>query len=269
MTLRGAPTVGVGTHESSLWRFVAVVFSIAMIAAAIVSFAAPSAHAQDVQTKEFTAKVGALIETIYLDAGEDASLLVDRGLPAFARTAEANGGELFGVFEVQRDEAIDRDVSHVALFQWPDADARSEAVDHQSWGGLDESRVDSGFFAVQQDTAVTLRSDRVYDFTHAFTIAKSPEQMEKVMQVLGVYFQGLGPIAQRYGIETKMFTMAHPAPPAERAKPYQPQIMGLFEWRSLDDIETFRADPEWLAIVDVRNATFARPEDTLFTTAVF
>jgi len=228
--------------------------SIARAATLAISASLGAAEALAASTTEFTLKGGALIELVFLQDG-DAGLL-----PEFETAIETAGGDYLVGFDVVKNLAKDHSATRVAMVQWSTAASRAAA--DAIYADLGTVLNDTGFFVVQADTAVALDHDKIYDFTSAWTIAKTPEEMGIVMQVIGHYFQKIGPIVDEYEIATRAFMMRHPAG-AELAPAFTPQITGLFEWRSLQDHARFQNDPRWLEHVDIRNAVLARKEDIL------
>lgn len=217
-----------------------------------------TAHAAD--TTDVTLSGGALIELLFLDVGETGGA---EALSQLEGSVEAAGGDFLVGLEVVKNLAHDHPASHIAIVEWQVPDARADAA--EAYDALGDALTDVGFFAVQQDTPISFDPEKIYDFTSAWTIAETPEEMGVVMKVISTYFQKIGPVIEDYGIATRAFMMRHPAAPAVDAV-FAPQITGLFEWQALDDHSRFQNDERWLEHVDIRNAVLARKEDVLLTT---
>ncbi len=238
---------------------------ISITAAGALTVAPTSA--MSAQTTEFTLSGGALIEIMYFDAPQAGDVLENTLIPAYGNAVGAAGGEYLVGFEILRNLAQDHPATHVAMVQWPNAEARASATAGEAYGRLDDHVAEVAFFAVQSDTPVSLDHSKIYDFTSAWTIGESPEQMGIVMQVIGRYFEKIRPVIEEYEIHTAAFMMRHPSGPDVGAG-YAPQITGLFVWNSLDDHARFQTDARWLEHVDIRNAVLARREDVLLGTVI-
>ncbi|MEM9069285.1 MAG: hypothetical protein AAGE52_12300 [Myxococcota bacterium] len=198
------------------------------------------------RSADFTLEAGALIEVVYVDANDGAERLATYG-----RESASRGGELLARFDVVGG-AAEPSISHLGIVTWPDPTQATPAAD----GALGSTLRRRGYFGVQQSTPVHLSENRIYDFTSAWSIASEPSQMPVIMQVLGTYFQKIGPVIGYYGIAQKGFLGPHPAAHGD----FTPHMMGLFEWERLEDHATFNADPAFLEHVDIRNALMERME---------
>lgn len=216
------------------------------------------------RTDTFTINAGQLVQAIYLNDADAAE-----NIPALETAITFAGAKHLTNLEVIRNESEGHDITHVVLLQWADPSGRAALEESDTWANIAPSVNSVGFFGAQQDTPVTLHEDKIYDGTHAWTVAQSPDQMAVVQHVLGVYFQSIAPVLMEYEISTVAFMGSAPGIDGGDFDLYAPQIFGLFEWQSLDDVEAFRTDPRWLESVDIRNATFARDEDTYFTRVMF
>ena len=215
------------------------------------------------QSERFTINAGSIVQTIYLD---DSNAIYH--LDALEAAITQAGGDHLASFEIINNQSQDHPMTHVVMLQWADPSDRAELENSEAWSSVDAMITDVGFFGVQQDTPVELHEDRIYDGTHAWTIAESPEQMAVVMQIIGRYFEAIEPVLKEYQIGSKAFF----GPVAIDGGDYQiytPQIFGLFEWQRFEDIERFQKDERWLSSVDVRDATFTRKEDTWHGRAIF
>ncbi len=233
-----------------------------LFALSLAALAAP-AFAEG-RTDTFTINAGQLVQAVYLNDADAVSQL-----GALEDAIEAAGGEHLTNLEVIRNESQDHDMTHVVLLQWADPSGRAALENSDAWQAISGSVNSVGFFGAQADTPVTLHEDKIYDSTHAWTIAQSPEQMQVVMQVIGSYFQAIAPVLKEYQIGQVAFMGSAPGMDGGDYDLYAPQIFGLFEWQKLEDIGAFRNDERWLQSVDVRNATFARDEDTYFSRVMF
>ncbi len=205
----------------------------------------------NVKTHKFTIKAGAIVEVLYFNTD---SKTFEKAVKDYGKEASTNGAELLAKFEVIKKET-ERPVTHIALVQWTDPSRYGKVAVN-----LTKTLVDVGFFGAQQDTPVILRDDKMYDFTSAWTIATDPCQMPALMQILGVYFGKIGPALQKYGIAQTAFVGPHPAAPKTKLKTYTPQMMGVFQWNSVEDPSKFQADPMFTEHVDIRNAMMKKME---------
>ncbi|MEM8796067.1 MAG: hypothetical protein AAGE61_10910 [Pseudomonadota bacterium] len=242
----------------------AALLAVMAAAAALALLSAAQVTADSGRTDNFTIRAGALVEAIYLNNNGVADDLAN-----LEAAINAAGGEHLTNLEVIRNESENHPITHVVFLQWSDPSRRSALTGSAAWDVIDDHITDLGFFGVRGDTSVELHEDRIYDATHAWTIAKSPEQMQVVMQVIGRYFQAITPVLKEYKIATKAFFGPAPGVSDPNFPTYSPQIFGLFEWQSLEDVEKFRSDERWLKSVDIRDATFERDEDTYFTRVMF
>ncbi|MEO0376788.1 MAG: hypothetical protein AAF329_19645 [Cyanobacteria bacterium P01_A01_bin.17] len=224
--------------------------------------------AKQAGTRTFTIRAGALIEAIYFNVPSNGEQLKRALLPSFQKAVAESGGEYLASFEVLKNAKGDHTVTHIALMQWPNSSVRAAAKNSQSRQHLNSLITDVGFFAAQQDTPVVLSQDKIYDFTSAWTIATEPAHMQVVMQVLGTYFQKIGPVTQKYGITTTAFLGRHPAAPQDEARVFAPDISGIFEWQNIEDHSKFNRDPMFTEHVDIRNAVLRRTEEVLITKVI-
>jgi len=238
--------------------------SISLIIVLIVFNLTTSCMAES--TASFTIKAGALVEMIYINAenkGGDVEPL-RKGL------TRANC-EVLATFEVAQIPKSKRKFSHILMIQWANPADRSSssvarAID-KAKKTLGEENLQFGFFGSQQDTPVTLNEDKIYDFTSAWLISDDPCAAPSLMQVIGGYFQKIGPVIQEYRIGQTAFFGPHPQMPKTESRLFVPHMLGIFEWQKYDDRAKFIADPAYTAHVDVRNAVL-KEMDVVFAKVV-
>lgn len=253
-----------------LKRFFGVFFLLSL-------FPLSSSIAGAPQAKEFRIQAGALVEFIYFDVEPKDAKKLERNLINLKSEIENSGGEHLADFKVLLDKGYKHPVTHLTMVQWPDVQTRENLLSTNLFLSLKKYINDSGFFGVQQETPIRLERNKMYDFTNAWTVAKSPDQMQVVQHVLNTYFGKIFSLMQEYQVSTKSFFAQHPAA-VSLGKFYNPQIVGMFEWQSLNDPNVFGSDPSFLEHVDIRDSILihkgglsqdernnSHPEDTFYT----
>lgn len=222
------------------------------------------------KTTSFTIKAGALVEVMYINATSNTAKVVSNLVPAFAKAITSSGNEVLATFEVTQIPNSKRVASHILLLQWNDVSQRDIIKGQRSFKRLEDSvgkeNIQYGFFGSQENTPVTLHSDKIYDFTSAWFIVDDPCAFPPLFQVLGGYFQKINPVTTAYGISQTAFFGPHPAMPAE-SNLFIPHMFGIFEWQRFEDHKIFNNDPKYTAHVDVRNAVL-KEMDVIFAKVI-
>lgn len=229
-----------------------------------------SACESPVKTTDFIIKAGAMVEILYLNVPDGNDNVAPKLLPAYAKTVASSGGEVLATFEVTQLPQTERKMTHIVLIQWADPSNRAGSVSQPSFKKLEsaigDGNIQYGFFGSQQDTPVTLDTEKIYDFTSAWFISDDPCTFPPLFQVLGGYFENINSITKEYGISQTAFFGPHPAMPAE-ANTFIPHMLGIFEWQKFEDREVYNNDPDFTQHVDVRNSVLKRM-DVIFAKVV-
>lgn len=199
----------------------------------------------------FTIKAGALIEVIYINAPGKL-----KEVQTLGKDLAKTKGEWLATFEVAEMPKTERKFSHILIVQWVAPSDRSSGAKHiaKAKKSFGDANIQFGFFGSQQDTPVALKKDKIYDFTSAWLISDDPCAAPSLMQVIGGYFQNIGPVIQEYGIGQTAFMGPHPQMPKTESNLFIPHMLGIFEWQKYTDRAKFIEDPAYTAHVDVRNA---------------
>lgn len=212
-------------------------------------------------TSTFTITAGAVVETLYFNTD---SKTFKSAVDNYSKSVSNYGGELLAKFEVIKKKT-ERPVTHIAIVQWKDISSYAKAAKASSQ--LKNNLVDVSYYGAQQNTPVTLRGDKVYDFTSAFTIMTDPCQMPVVMGVMRTYFGKIGPVLQKYNISQTAFFGPHPGAPSTSLNTYMPHMMGIFQWNNVSDVAKFQSDKDFTDHVDVRDAVMQKME-YIYTKAI-
>ncbi len=229
-----------------------------------------SACEEPLKTVNFTIKAGALVEVLYLNVPNGNTAVAGKLLPAYTKTVASSGGEVLATFEVTQLPETERKMTHIVLVQWTDPSKRAGSVSKNTFkrlqSAIGDKNIQYGFFGAQQDTPVTLSTEKIYDFTSAWFISDDPCTFPSFFQVLGGYFQNINPITTKYGISQTAFFGPHPAMPKE-ANIFIPHMLGIFEWQKYEDREVFNNDPAYTEHVDVRNSVLKKM-DVIFAKVI-
>ncbi|WP_299223901.1 hypothetical protein [uncultured Aquimarina sp.] len=224
-----------------------------------------------IKTTNFTIKAGAMVETLYLNVPNGNTSIASKLLPAYAKTVSSSGGEVLATFEVTQLPDTDRKMTHIVLIQWTDPSKRTGSVNKGSFkkivAALGSENIQYGFFGSQQDTPVTLSSDKIYDFTSAWFISDDPCTFPSLFGVLGTYFSKIPPVLQEYKISQTAFFGPHPAMPKTETNVFVPHMFGIFEWQKFEDRELFNKAPRYTEHVDIRNSVLKKM-DVVFAKAI-
>ncbi|MEO1098336.1 MAG: hypothetical protein AAFX57_11360, partial [Bacteroidota bacterium] len=165
-----------------------------------------------------------------------------------------------------------RSYSHILMVQWSNPITRSEKLAKRILKAVETSvgsqNLQFGFFGAQQNTPVTLKQDKAYDFTSAWLISEEQCAAPALMQVIGTYFGKIGPALQKYEISNPAFLGPHPQMPTYETRLFVPHMLGIFEWNAFSDRAKFLKDPLYAPHMDVRNSVLKKM-DVAFTKLVF
>ena len=186
-----------------------------------------------------TFEEGRLIEVAYfsLKPGTERSVQEDY-FPAALKVAAEYGGRMLASFRVTDKFSGDLEPQMIGIFDWPDVatkarfeeDARFKAVVPIRDRAI--SFIKLGMYEVAEDTEVTFREDKSYEFFGAWL---NPGKSEE----LGRYFQVSEPIKQSYGRPAPVFlTKFATSEETPQAGPfYRPHMAGIVEWDRASDYE--------------------------------
>ena len=156
-----------------------------------------SAHEPRVQ--DITLAGGRLIEVAYVTPIPSKQEALNRDyFPKAGPLAKEYGGKMLGMFDVVKNAGGDINPEMIFVFEWPDV-ASKKAFDSDSRflrikPIRDEafSLMRFAFYEVKQDTTITFRENKVYEFFAAWI---NPDGNEK----LNEYFEVSAPIKKSYG----------------------------------------------------------------------
>ena len=203
--------------------------------------------APKVQIKKVTFKKDKVYEIAFFSVtkGKEA-VLFEQYMPAAQPFFKKYGVEVVGMFGVTETSSKVLDAQKVAIFQWPNIEAKSKLMSDPGFQEVAKLRegafsfFKAGWFAAPEDTEISFRSDKHYEIGGA-TLFKGLEAQAN----LGKYFEISGPIKKNYGgVEPKFLVMMSPTGTKEDSS-YTHAMQFIVEWDSLEDKTKLFADEDF------------------------
>ncbi len=155
----------------------------------------------DIKAQTVLFKKGKVYELAYVDVQpEKMNQLNTQYFPKAMPFIIKYGAKMIGGFEVVKNESDMLPSNMVAIFEWPNAQARLDLLADKEFQKIVHLRdealntVNLGYFGVTEDKAITFRSDKVYEFGSANL--KPGDQAQKDLKN---YFEISEPIKRSYG----------------------------------------------------------------------
>jgi uncharacterized protein (DUF1330 family) len=195
-----------------------------------------------------------------IEGGKEPDLMGNY-LPNIMPLAAEYGGELLGVFNVTAAiEGVVRPQA-VGVFTWDDLEVRETFLKDPEAIKLFPIRDNAltffklAYFTVSEDTVLTLRSDRVYEFFSAWTSATSQTSLSEFQETTAE-------VQERYGSPR---TIAELIPHPYRRDlaldhMMHPDIAGIVEWANTGAYYAMMTDPEYVEQKPVLDASLEATE---------
>ena len=193
---------------------------------------------QEARTSTVTLEKGRLIEVAYfsLEPGTEKSVQEDYFPAALVEVAAEYGGRMLASFRVTGVFSGSMEPQMIGIFDWPDLATKARFEEDERFKAVVPIRdraisfIKLAMYEVPEDTEVTFREDKSYEFFGAWL---NPGKSEE----LGRYFQVSEPIKQSYGrpapVFKASFSTASSAP--QEAFSYRPHLAGIVEWDRATD----------------------------------
>ena len=201
--------------------------------------------------------------------GKEAQLF-GQYLPAAQPYFDQYGAKVLGMFSVTESRSEVLDSKMAAIFEWPNIEAKQALAADAGFQEVAKLRegafsfFNAGWFAAPEDTAVTFRSDKLYEIGGAslFRTASAKASLDE-------YFQVSGPIKENYGgVAPKFLVMMKPTGP-ESASSYTHDMQFIVEWDSVEDNAKLFADEDFKTKALPLLSAAIETMDLVFTKFVF
>ncbi len=236
-------------------------FLVVLALCATVSFSG-SADAKNgseaVREASVTFKSGTVIEIAFasVEGGKEAQLGMEY-FPKILPIAAKYGASLLATFRVTAVTGGDIQPQIVAIFEWPDLEARERLLADPQAIELFPIRDDAltfialGYYTVEQDATVTFTEDKTYEF---FNVWLTPAAGEALPE----YFKQSDAPKQKYG-PPKFLLDLKPVESAIREDfVLRPNMAGIVEWTSTGAYFGLVADPEFKKAVPLLEKSVTR-----------
>lgn len=146
------------------------------------------------------------------------------------------GAKMIGGFSVVQNESEQFKSNMVAIFEWPNIEARLNLLKDKEFKKIVHLRdqalrsIQLGYFEVEEDKTIEFKSNKVYEFGAANLF-----QTKEAKKNLDQYFQVSEPIKQSYGGMYPKFIVNFSNVDSKNQATYQPQMQFIVEWDSLED----------------------------------
>lgn len=208
---------------------------------------ATCANAHDIKTQTVLFKKGKVYELAFADVRpEKMDQLNNQYFPKAKPFITKYGAKMIGGFGVVKNESKMLPGNMVAIFEWPNADARLKLLADKKFQKIVYLRdqaiktINLGYFEVGEDEAVTFRSDKVYEFGSADIKPGKQAQAD-----LKKYFEVSEPIKRNYGGGYPEFIVSFNNIDSKGQATYQPHMQFIVEWNSVEDNEKLFANNEF------------------------
>jgi uncharacterized protein (DUF1330 family) len=204
-------------------------------------------ESHDVKTQAVLFKKGKVYELAFADIKPDKmEQLNTQYFPKALELAAQYGGKMLGGFGVVKNKSTSLPGNMVAIFEWPNAEARLKFLKNKQFKKIAPIRDEAintmnlGYFEVSQDKIVTFRSDKVYEF--GGVDLKAGEQAQASIKK---YFEVSEPIKRNYGGTYPEFVLRLITTDSKGQATYKPQMQFIIEWDSVEDNEKLFANKEF------------------------
>ncbi|MBL4668969.1 MAG: DUF1330 domain-containing protein [Flavobacteriales bacterium] len=200
-----------------------------------------------VKSQTITFTKGKLYELAFADIKpEKMEQLNNEYFPKAMPLMAKYGAKMLGGFGVVKNESEMLASNMVAIFEWPNAQARLNLLADKEFQKIVHLRdealntVQLGYFEVKEDKNVTFRSDKVYEMGAA-NLAPG----EEGKKALDEYFKVSEPIKRSYGGTYPEFVLNFSPVDSKGQATYTPHMQFIVEWDSLKDNEKLFANEEF------------------------
>ena len=223
-----------------------------LAAAALGLVLAPTLATAQAQPAPMEAKItleaDRVIELAFfnIEGGKEPDLMANY-LPNILPIAAKYGGSLLGVFNVTAVVEGEMRPQAIAIFAWDDLETREVFVKQPEAIKLFPIRDEAltffklGYYSVDQDTELTLRSDRVYEFFNAWTT-------DTAAASLPAYFENTAEVKTRYG-SPQFIAELQPHSylrDIELDHMVHPDMAGIVEWVNTGAYYAMNTDPAFV-----------------------
>ncbi len=201
----------------------------------------------DIKAQTVLFKKGKVYELAYVDVQpEKMNQLNTQYFPKAMPFIIKYGAKMIGGFEVVKNESDMLPSNMVAIFEWPNAQARLDLLADKEFQKIVHLRdealntVNLGYFGVTEDKAITFRSDKVYEFGSANL--KPGDQAQKDLKN---YFEISEPIKRSYGGGYPEFIINFNKTDSKGQATFVPHMQFIVEWNSIADNQKLYANNDF------------------------
>ncbi len=223
-------------------------FVVVLAVSAAMSFpihAEAMKDVEEVKEASVTFKSGTVIEIAFasVEGGKEAQLGIEY-FPKIMPIAAKYGGRILATFHVTAVTGGDIQPQIVAIFEWPDLKARDRLLADPEATKLFPIRDDAltfialAYYTVEQDTTVTFREDKTYEFFNGWLTPSAKEALPE-------YFKQSDAPKQKYGPPKFLVGLKPVETEAKEDFVLRPNISGIVEWTSTGAYLGLIADPEF------------------------
>lgn len=225
-----------------------------------------SCNHNKLKTQAVLFEKGKIYEIAYAEVvPEKAEQLSTQYFPKALKISSEYGGKLIASFNVVKNESKNFPAQMIAIFEWPNAEARLSFLKNKEYQKIiylrDEAikKLQLGYFQVPESKAVTFRSDKVYEFGAADLVKNGLEKLK-------AYNEIAEPYKRNYGGAYPEFIMNFSKADSKGQATYVPQMQFIVEWASLEDNKKLfenegfakNAVPLLLSAIDKFDAVFTK-----------
>ena len=200
-----------------------------------------------VKTQAVLFEKGKVYEIAYAEViPEKMEQLNTQYFPKAMKLSAKYGGKLVASFSVAKNESQNLPGNMVAIFEWANPDARLKLLEDKEFKKITHLRdealknIELGYFQVEEDKAITFRSDRIYEFGSADIKPGDAAQAD-----LKTYFEVSEPIKRNYGGAYPEFIINFSPADSKGQATFVPQMQFIVEWNSVADNEKLFADHDF------------------------
>lgn len=203
-------------------------------------------------------KANTVIEVSYasVEGGKEMQLMGDY-LPKIMPIVASYGGKMLGNFQVTAVTGGEIKPQMIVIFEWPSMDARDKMHADKDAKKLFPLREDAmtffkqAFYTVDEDTPLTLREDKTYEFFTAWLTFAA-----KVS--LPAYFKLSDAPKQKYGPPKFIATLTPLENGPKGSYVLDPNMAGIVEWNSTSAYYGLTNDPAFKLAAPLLSASVSR-----------
>ncbi len=236
-------------------------FLVVLTICAAVSFSSPADAmngSETVKEASIPFKSGTVIEIAFasVEGGKESQLGMEY-FPKILPIAAKYGASLLATFRVTAVTGGDIQPQMVAIFEWPNLEARDRLLTDPEAMELFPIRDDAltfialGYYTVEQDVTVTFREDKTYEFFNAWLRPSASEALPE-------YFKQSDAPKQKYGPPKFVVDLKPVEAAAQEDFVLRPNMAGIVEWTSTGAYLGLVADPEFKKAVPLLERSVTR-----------